>query len=132
MKAMNNTVKARLAALICLGATGAQAQQTVNIPQVIELSGAGPGPRANFGDGANLAIDEINAKGGILGRKIVSTVTDTQSNPGVSRALVQKAIDSDPYAILGPVFSGSVKVNMLLAQKAEIPQFTGAEAADIT
>jgi len=132
MKAMNNKVKAALAALICLGATGAQAQQTVNIPNIIELSGAGAVSGTNFRDGANLAIDEINAKGGILGRKIVSTVTDTQSNPGVSRALVQKAIDSNPYAILGPVFSGSVKVNMLLAQKAEIPQFTGAEAADIT
>jgi branched-chain amino acid transport system substrate-binding protein len=34
--------------------------------------------------------------------------------------------------ILGPVFSGSVKVNMVLAQRAEIPQMTGAEAADIT
>jgi branched-chain amino acid transport system substrate-binding protein len=59
-------------------------------------------------------------------------VSDTQSNPGVSRAQVQKAIDSDPYVILGPVFSGSVKVNMVLAQQAEIPQFTGAEAAEIT
>jgi branched-chain amino acid transport system substrate-binding protein len=136
MKAMNNTVKAALAALtstlIGLGTSSVQAQQTVNIPNIIELSGAGAVSGTNFRDGANLAIDEINAKGGILGRKIVSPVTDTQSNPGVSRALVQKAIDSNPYAILGPVFSGSVKVNMLLAQKAEIPQFTGAEAADIT
>jgi len=30
------------------------------------------------------------------------------------------------------VFSGSVKVNMILAQQAEIPQMTGAEAAEIT
>jgi branched-chain amino acid transport system substrate-binding protein len=79
-----------------------------------------------------MAIDEINAKGGILGRKIVAPQSDTQSNPGVSRAQVQKAIDSNPYVILGPVFSGSVKVNMILAQQAEVPQITGAEAADIT
>lgn len=124
--------RAALAAAVVFAATGAQAQQTVNIPNVIELSGAGAVSGTNYRDGANLAIEEINAKGGILGRKIVSPVTDTQSNPGVSRALVQKAIDGNPYAILGPVFSGSVKVNMMLAQKAEIPQFTGAEAADIT
>jgi len=79
-----------------------------------------------------LAIDEVNAKGGILGRKINAPQSDTQSNPGISRAQVQKAIDGDPYVILGPVFSGSVKVNMVLAQQAEVPQFTGAEAADIT
>jgi branched-chain amino acid transport system substrate-binding protein len=59
-------------------------------------------------------------------------VSDTQSNAGISRAQVQKAIDGNPYVILGPVFSGSVKVNMILAQQAEIPQMTGAEAAEIT
>ena len=74
----------------------------------------------------------INAKGGILKRKINAPVSDTQSNAGISRAQVQKAIDGNPYVILGPVFSGSVKVNMLLAQQAEIPQITGAEAAEIT
>src|SRR5262249_15388396 len=79
-----------------------------------------------------LAIDEINAKGGILGRKIDAPQADTQSNPGVSRAQVQKALDGDPYVLLGPVFSGSVKVNMMLAQQAEVPQITGAEAAEIT
>jgi branched-chain amino acid transport system substrate-binding protein len=99
---------------------------------VIEVSGNGAVSGTNFRDGAVLAIDEINAKGGILGRKIVAPQSDTQSNPGVSRAQVQKAIDSNPYVILGPVFSGSVKVNMILAQQAEVPQITGAEAADIT
>lgn len=125
-----------LAAAIGLGlgvSSGAvHAQQTVNMPIVIELSGAGAVSGTNFRDGAVLAIDEINAKGGILGRKIVAPQSDTQSNPGVSRAQVQKAIDGNPYVILGPVFSGSVKVNMILAQQAEVPQITGAEAADIT
>ncbi len=102
------------------------------MPIVIELSGAGAVSGTNFRDGAVLAIEEINAAGGILGRKIVAPQSDTQSNPGVSRAQVQKAIDSNPYVILGPVYSGSVKVNMILAQRAEVPQITGAEAADIT
>ncbi len=117
---------------LAASAIGAQAQQTVNMPIVIELSGAGAVSGTNFRDGAVLAIEEINAKGGILGRKINAPQSDTQSNPGTSRAQVQKAIDSDPYVILGPVFSGSVKVNMILCQQAEVPQITGAEAADIT
>jgi branched-chain amino acid transport system substrate-binding protein len=118
--------------MLALGAVGAHAQQTVNMPIVIELSGAGAVSGTNFRDGAVLAIEEINAKGGILGRKISAPQSDTQSNPGTSRAQVQKAIDSDPYVILGPVFSGSVKVNMILCQQAEVPQIVGAEAADIT
>jgi branched-chain amino acid transport system substrate-binding protein len=113
-------------------AFAAHAQQSVFMPIVIEVSGNGAVSGTNFRDGALMAIDEINAKGGILKRKINAPVSDTQSNAGVSRAQVQKAIDGDPYVILGPVFSGSVKVNMLLAQAAEIPQIVGAEAAEIT
>src|SRR4051794_15377354 len=121
-----------IALALALGATGAHAQQTVNMPIVIELSGAGAVSGTNFRDGAVLAIEEINAKGGILGRKINAPQSDTQSNAGTSRAQVQKAIDGDPYVILGPVFSGSVMVNMILCQQAEVPQITGAEAAGIT
>src|SRR5216110_1317490 len=101
------------ALLLALVAGSASAQQTVNMPIVIELSGAGAVSGTNFRDGAVLAIEEINAKGGILKRRINAPQADTQSNPGISRAQVQKAIDSDSYVILGPVFSGSVKVNMI-------------------
>ena len=121
-----------IALALALASMSVGAQQAVNMPIVIELSGAGAVSGTNFRDGAVLAIEEINAKGGILGRKINAPQSDTQSNPGTSRAQVQKAIDSDPYVILGPVFSGSVKVNMILCQQAEVPQITGAEAADIT
>ena len=127
---MKRGLFAAISAVLALGT--AHAQQTVNMPIVIEVSGNGAVSGTNFRDGALMAIDEINARGGILNRKINAPVSDTQSNPGISRAQVQKAIDSDPYVILGPVFSGSVKVNMVLAQQAEIPQMTGAEAAEIT
>jgi len=79
-----------------------------------------------------LAIDEINAKGGILGRKIETPMLDTQSDAGISRAQVQKVLDNKPFVILGPVFSGSVLVDMLLTQQAEIPEIVGGEAAAIT
>jgi branched-chain amino acid transport system substrate-binding protein len=129
---MKILIGAAFASAIGLAAVSAHAQQTVNMPDVIELSGPGAVSGTNWRDGVTLAVDEINAKGGILGRRIVTTHSDTQSNPGVSRAQVQKALDGDPYVLLGPIFSGSVKVNMVLAQQAEVPQFTGAEAAEIT
>lgn len=132
MKSGRMVATATAVLALALAAASVQAQQAVNMPIVIELSGAGAVSGTNFRDGAVLAIDEINAKGGILKRKINAPQSDTQSNPGISRAQVQKAIDGNPYVILGPVFSGSVKVNMILAQQAEVPQFTGAEAADIT
>jgi len=117
----------------CLGlASPSFAQSTVYIPAVLELSGAGAVSGTNFRDGMLLAIDEINAKGGILGRKIDTPILDTQSDAGISRAQVQKVLDNNPYVILGPVFSGSVLVDMLLTQQAEIPEIVGGEAGAIT
>ena len=116
-----------------LGLTGPlHAQSTVYIPAVLELSGAGAVSGTNFRDGMLLAIDEINAKGGILGRKIDTPLLDTQSDAGISRAQIQKVLDNNPYVILGPVFSGSVLVDMALTQHAEIPEIVGGEAAAIT
>jgi len=120
------------AVVASLWATGAMAQSTVYIPDIIELSGPGAVSGTNWRDGAALAIDEINASGGILGRKIETEHLDTQSNPGISRAQIQKVLDRDPYVVLGPIYSGSVKVNMALTQQAEVPQIVGAEAAEIT
>src|SRR5258707_10599613 len=108
------------------------AQSTVYIPAILELSGAGAVSGTNFRDGMLLAIDEINAKGGILGRKIDTPILDTQSDAGISRAQVQKVLDNNPYVILGPVFSGSVLVDMLLTQQAEIPEIVGGETGAIT
>src|SRR3989475_5319457 len=117
---------------LAMVAAGASEAQPVDMPIVIELSGAGAVSGTNFRDGAVLAIEEINAKGGMLRRRNKGPPGGTQNNPRISRAQVQKAIDGDPYVILGPVFSGSVKVNMVLAQQAEVPQIVGAEAAEIT
>jgi len=116
-----------------LGLSGpALAQSTVYIPAILELSGAGAVSGTNFRDGMLIAIDEINAKGGLLGRKIDTPVLDTQSDAGISRAQVQKVLDNSPYVIIGPVFSGSVLVDMLLTQQAQIPEIVGGEAAAIT
>jgi branched-chain amino acid transport system substrate-binding protein len=46
--------------------------------------------------------------------------------------MAQKAIDQDVFAVFGPVFSGSVIVSMLETKRAEVPNFTGGEAANIT
>lgn len=120
------------AAVLALGLSEACAQETVTIPSILELSGAGAVSGTNFRDGAMLAVEEINAKGGILGRKIVNRVLDTQSDASVARAQAQKVLDDKPYVVLGPVFSGSILVSMALTQQAEIPNFTGGEAAAIT
>jgi len=116
----------------CL-ALAAQAQaQTIKIAELVELSGAGATAGTNFKNGVELAVKEINAAGGILGKKIEALASDTQSNPGVAKGLAQKAVDDNVFAVFGPVFSGSILVSMAETKRAEIPNFTGGEAASIT
>jgi branched-chain amino acid transport system substrate-binding protein len=120
------------AALLTFAAAGAYAQATIKIANIVELSGTGATAGTNFKNGVELAVKEINANGGILGKKIETITNDTQSNPGVAKGLTQSAVDQDVFAIFGPVFSGSIMVSMAESRKSEIPNFTGGEAAAIT
>ena len=126
------TFKSLLCGLAIAGAGLASAQQAIPIFGLVELSGTGATSGSNFDNGVKLAVKEINAAGGILGKKINYQSLDTQSNPGVAKALAQKAIDQGAYIVMGPVFSGSIMVSMAETRRAEIPNFTGGEAAAIT
>ncbi len=128
---MKNVLMAGVALLAAVFAFPAFAQD-IELVDVAELSGGGATVGTNFKNGVDLAVDEINAAGGILGHKVVVTHADTQSNPGIARAQVQKALDSNPYVLLGPGYSGSVKVTAPLAAEAGVTQIMGGEAAELT
>ena len=120
-----------LSALLTLAAGAVQAQD-IKFANIVEMSGPGTTSGVMFKNGVELAIKEINAAGGIMGRKITYTSEDTQSNPGVAKGLTQKAVDNDVFAIFGPVFSGSIMVSMAESKRGETPNFTGGEATAIT
>jgi branched-chain amino acid transport system substrate-binding protein len=130
------TRRIALAAAIGTMAAGfafsAHAADTVKVAQLVELTGPGTTSGTNYRNGANLAIKEINAAGGILGRQIEATSADTQTNPGIAKALAQKAIDDDAFVVFGPVYSGSIMVSMATTEAAKVPNFIGGEAAAIT
>ena len=124
--------KIHLAAFTACALAAGAAQAQIKIALIQELSGAGATAGTNFKNGAELAIKEINAAGGILGNQIQASVNDTQSNPGVAKGLATKAVDDGVFAVFGPTFSGSMIVSMAETRRAEVPNFTGAEAAAIT
>jgi branched-chain amino acid transport system substrate-binding protein len=137
-KQTENSMKVLYAGLLLAGAVlcvpGFAAGQAgpAKMFGLVELSGGGATSGTNFDEGAKLAVKEINAAGGILGRKIEYSSSDTQSSPQIAKALAQQAVDQDAYVVLGPVFSGSIIVSMAETRRAEVPNFTGGEAASIT
>jgi branched-chain amino acid transport system substrate-binding protein len=128
-----NKTKQLLGTALAAVALAASAQTgPVMFAGIMELSGSGATPGTNFNNGVKLAVKEINAAGGILGRQIDYRPVDTQTNPAVAKALAQQAIDDGAYVVLGPVHSGSMLVTMSETRKDEVTNFTGGEAAAIT
>lgn len=128
---MKRTYLTSLALILGLS-SAALAEDTVKIASIAELSGPGAAAGTVWADGIRLGLEEINANGGILGMQVEMAEYDSQTDPQVSRALVQKAIDEGAFALLGTVYSSSTVVNMLVAQQNGIPQFTASEAPSIT
>ena len=130
MKPARSLVFAAALGLLC--AAPAFAQDAIKIPNIIELSGAGATVGANWKNGSSLAVDEINAAGGLLRKKVVLEFVDTATDPGKARAAIQRALDDKPIAIFGPIYSGSVNATLKLTAEAEVPQVMGGEAANLT
>lgn len=129
---MRNCLKKIAAAMVIAGIGATAAAQSVPIIGIVELSGPGATAGVNFDNGVKLAVKEINAGGGILGRKIQYTPLDSQTQPGVAKGLAAKAVDQDVPLVIGPVFSGSILVSMNETRRAEVPNIIGGEAAAIT
>jgi len=108
------------------------AADDIKIIDNVELSGTGVTSGSMWQQGVDLAVKEVNAAGGILGRKIAISHQDNQSQAQVAKAVATKAVDNDPYVMLGPIFSGDVNVSMAVGEEAEIPSIMGGEAANLT
>ncbi len=122
-----------LAALLSLlAAVTAGAQGVIKLPIVAEITGGGASVGAMWRDAVNLAVEDINKKGGILGMKLETAVQDTQTDPPTSVAVMRRVLNDKPFAIFGTVYSSSTVANMDIAKQAGIPQFTGSESVIIT
>lgn len=92
---MKRLIGSTALALSLLGATGlsALAQDTLKIGYVDPLSGGGASIGQIGMNQLNFIADEINANGGVNGKKVEIVGYDNQTNPQVSLVQVQKAID---------------------------------------
>jgi branched-chain amino acid transport system substrate-binding protein len=87
-------------------AGGAAAGGEIKIAILAPLSGPVPTFGVSTRDGALLAIEEWNAKGGVLGKKIVPIVEDSQCTPDPAVNAANKVIDQDKvHYIMGEVCS---------------------------
>ena len=101
--------------------------ETIRIGEFASLTGK----EATFGmsshEGTLLAIEEINAAGGVLGKKIELLTEDDQSKPGEPANAVNKLISKDGVvAILGEVASSRSLEAAPICQQSQIPMISPA------
>ncbi|HRE05927.1 MAG TPA: ABC transporter substrate-binding protein [Opitutaceae bacterium] len=117
-------IQTLLVSLVCLGLPLAAWAQSgkIKIGEYASLTGK----EAAFGQsshkGTVLAIEEINAAGGVLGRQLELVSEDNQSKPGESATIATKLITREKVvALLGEVASSRSIEAAIVAQKYRIP-----------
>lgn len=108
-------------ALILIG-NSSYAADTIKLGAAYGLTGTMGWIGGDCVNGAKLVVDQINAKGGIKGKKVELEVYDTKNNPDMARTIFEKLIKKDKVvAICGPVITQATQTVMPLAEKYKVP-----------
>jgi len=113
------------ALLLALGAVGtlgtgtSLAQEPIKIGAMYPLTGGGAVYGVPAMAGHQLAVEELNAKGGILGRKIESIERDDKMNPSAASSTMKELITKDKVDIVVGGLSSAVGLGMSEVSKQE-------------
>jgi branched-chain amino acid transport system substrate-binding protein len=126
--------------LVVLPGGGSAQQKTLKIGMSLPITGADKDSADAIQKGAQMAIDEINAKGGVAGYKLESVVFDSatpaagQYDPAQAATNYRKFIaDSMVMAAVGPVMSGEGKAISPILSEADMATITPSSTnPDIT
>ena len=107
---------------------------TIKIGVNYELSGAVATYGQSSVDGVTLAIDEINAAGGILGKQVEMVTIDNKSDAAEVVSVATRLMTEEGVcAVIGPATSGNFKAELPIALENGIPVISGsATANDVT
>lgn len=118
----------------CAPAASSTEAGTIKVGILAPLSGPAPTYGISHRNAAQIAIDEWNAKGGVLGKQIEAVVVDSQCAPDPAVNAANKLIDQDGvHYLIGEVCSkASVPVSEVAQQKGVVMITPSSTAESIT
>jgi branched-chain amino acid transport system substrate-binding protein len=124
---MLQSILLKSALVLVLAGSVVLAQDEIPVGEFASLTG----DSASFGQSAHkgtvLAIEEINAAGGILGKKLKLITEDDQTKAGQASTIVRKLISQDKVvAVLGEVASSRTLEAAPICQESKIPMISPA------
>jgi len=110
------------AMLLFVGVPGASAQDGYKVGAALGLTGYGAATDRAWRDGQLLAIDQLNARGGLLGKKVEYIGEDNRSEPQEAVVVYRKMLSNDAVNVFG---SGCVSAGNFAAAgfvvRAKVP-----------
>jgi branched-chain amino acid transport system substrate-binding protein len=121
-------------AMAALVATPALAQETIKIGFFAPITGPVAADGASAKQSVELAVKDVNAAGGIRGKKIELIVYDDRLNPQEAVAIANKLIEKDQVVgVVSGSYSGPTRVTAPIFAKAGVPMVAGyAVHPDVT
>ncbi len=110
---MTNRVLAVAGMALLLAGGAAGAAEPIRIGVNEPLTGAFAASGTYVVNGAKIAADEINAKGGVLGRPIELVIEDNKSNPTEAAAVAEKLITSDKVPVMMGAWGSSLTLAVM-------------------
>src|ERR1700721_3088571 len=109
----------------------ARGETPIRMGMVDPLTGVYAAPAGNEVTGAKLAVEQMNAKGGILGRQVELLVEDSANDVGTGVQKARKLIERDQVNfMIGDVNSGiAAAIAQVTAEKKILPIVSGAPTA---
>jgi branched-chain amino acid transport system substrate-binding protein len=112
---MSTRLLVKLAASAGLAAclAGHSSAQTIKIGVNEPLTGPFAASGTYVVNGAKIAADEINGKGGVLGKKIELVIEDNKSNPTEAAAVAEKLITADKVPVIMGAWGSSLTLAVM-------------------
>lgn len=102
-----------VAASLALGMTlaaGAQAQETIRMGAVLSLTGANATVGEDVRRAVDMAVDQVNAKGGVLGKKFAVIVEDSGGTPTTALNAARKLVSVDKVPVVIGEYSSGISI----------------------
>jgi len=120
-----------LAVMVGVHTSATAADETIKIGLIQPVSGPAAYNGKNTVDGAKLAESQINAAGGVLGKKIEIVLQDGKADPAESLSAAEKLLDRDKVKVLiGAWASSATLAIMPLVQRYEVPLIVETSTAE--
>jgi branched-chain amino acid transport system substrate-binding protein len=119
-----------LAVVLAAFASSVFSQETIKIGVITDRVGVSKPYSEPATEGVIFGAEELNRRGGLLGRKVELLIEDDQSRPDISAALARKLVDQGAVFIISVSLSPATQQQQTVTMEAKTPQMTPMNSAD--